>query len=146
MVSNEDKSLLEGDYKVSVETRLSDDKESVTATVSISDNLHELFKDFSCTNMPPVEHNVFNSKIKRYPIKKSLLNSVDWRDSMSLLFSKDMMDNKCNEFNIGSVSIAEELSSVFERDAIQLAEKAIKLKAMEKGRKKTVSLKPTVKS
>jgi hypothetical protein len=142
MTTKDEINVISGEYKVRVNRKLSKDKESIIAEVSLSDDLHDLLKEFACTKEKLVQTKIYNHDFKRYAVKKALKNSISWMQAMDLLFAKELMDKKKICLTFDDVNTSTDLTYKFRDSALALAEKAFALKVLDKGHESTVNLKP----
>lgn len=128
-----EKEFLNGDFNVIVEKKLSEDKESIITKLRVSDDLHKLLKEFSCTNCELVSSKIFEQEFGRYKIKKSLAGSVKMTPFVELLFSKELIDSKMVEFYFDEMNACDDISNKCQNEAVGIAENIIRLKNLEDG-------------
>jgi len=142
MVEKEDIDIISGDFVVHTNRHLSDEKESITAEIELSEDLKKLFNGFACKNQKPVTEKIYNHNFERYAIKKTLKSSVSWGPAMSLLFSVDLLDNQKIKIKFDDINTSTDLVVKIRRDAKILAEKVFALSCLDKGHSNTLKLNP----
>ena len=142
MATKEDIDVIGGDYVVHTNRYLSDDKEKITADISLSDDLKKLLEGFACKGKDILTERLYNFDFKRYPIKKSLKNSISWSPAMSLLFSLELMNKKQIKIKFDDINTSTDLIHKLKRDAKILVEKVFGLSCLEKGHADVLKLKP----
>lgn len=133
MATKEEINAIPGDFRVNINRFLAKDKETIVSDIVISNDLHKLLKEFSCTNLPNTEGRIYDMTFKRYSIKKVLRNSLNWNSYMDLLFSTDIIDDKKIRMTFNNISESTDLEIKMRDIVVQVTEKAYNLKCLDSG-------------
>jgi len=78
--------------KISVESGMSEDGESIKNEITVSEDIKNLLNLFVCKDEGMKEVCLSFKEVTRYKIKSALVKSLNWQSFYDLLFMKDLVD------------------------------------------------------